>query len=63
MENKGKCANNRKKSITERPTEANGKRFGDWEMDLIVGTKRSAIPNYYRKEYEQDYIKKITTKL
>ena len=24
-------------SIHERPPEANGKRFGDWEMDLIVG--------------------------
>lgn len=23
-------------SIHERPIEANGKRFGDWEMDLIV---------------------------
>ena len=23
-------------SIHERPTEADGKRFGDWEMDLIV---------------------------
>ncbi len=25
-------------SIHERPPEANGKRFGDWEMDLIVGS-------------------------
>jgi transposase, IS30 family len=24
-------------SIDERPVSANGKRFGDWEMDLIVG--------------------------
>ena len=24
-------------SISERPPEANGKRFGDWEMDLIIG--------------------------
>ena len=24
-------------SIDERPAEADGKRFGDWEMDLIVG--------------------------
>lgn len=24
-------------SIEERPIEADGKRFGDWEMDLIVG--------------------------
>ena len=24
-------------SIHERPAEADGKRFGDWEMDTIVG--------------------------
>lgn len=24
-------------SIHDRPAEANGKRFGDWEMDLIIG--------------------------
>lgn len=24
-------------SIHDRPQEANGKRFGDWEMDLIIG--------------------------
>ena len=31
-------------SIHERPAEANGKRFGDWEMDLIIGKNgRSAI--------------------
>lgn len=24
-------------SIKERPAEANGRRFGDWEMDLIIG--------------------------
>lgn len=26
-----------RRSIKERPREANGKRFGDWEMDLIIG--------------------------
>ena len=38
-------------SIRERPLEATGTRFGDWEMDLIVGkgailtlTERSIIP-------------------
>ena len=31
-------------SIHERPAEANGKRFGDWEMDLIIGKNgKSAI--------------------
>ena len=24
-------------SIHDRPVEANGKRFGDWEMDTIIG--------------------------
>ena len=31
-------------SIHDRPAEANGKRFGDWEMDLIIGKgQKSAI--------------------
>lgn len=30
-------------SIHERPVEANGKRFGDWEMDLIVDKASNAI--------------------
>ena len=31
-------------SIHERPAEADGKRFGDWEMDLILGKgQKSAI--------------------
>lgn len=30
-------------SIHFRPAEANGKRFGDWEMDLIVDAEQRAI--------------------
>ena len=30
-------------SIHQRPAEANGKRFGDWEMDLIVDKDSNAI--------------------
>ena len=31
-------------SIHERPAEADGKRFGDWEMDLVLGKgQKSAI--------------------
>jgi len=30
-------------SIHERPLEANGKRFGDWEMDLVVDKAQHAI--------------------
>lgn len=32
-----------RKSIHERPADANGKRFGDWEMDLIVDNNSNAI--------------------
>lgn len=31
-------------SIHERPTEADGSRFGDWEMDLVIGScHKSAV--------------------
>ena len=30
-------------SIHQRPKEADGKRFGDWEMDLIVDREQNAI--------------------
>ena len=30
-------------SIHERPSEADGKRFGDWEMDLIVDKDQNGI--------------------
>ena len=31
-------------SIHQRPAEANGQRFGDWEMDLILGkNQKTAI--------------------
>lgn len=32
-----------RRSIHERPAEADGKRFGDWEMDLIVDRNGNAI--------------------
>ena len=33
-----------RKSIPDRPAEADGRRFGDWEMDLILGKgQKSAI--------------------
>ncbi len=36
---KGASARNipNRTSIKDRPAQANGKRFGDWEMDLIIG--------------------------
>ncbi|MDY6259021.1 MAG: IS30 family transposase, partial [Bacteroidales bacterium] len=31
-------------SIHDRPAEADGTRFGDWEMDLVIGAEqKSAI--------------------
>lgn len=30
-------------SIHERPEEANGKRFGDWEMDTIIGKDNNGV--------------------
>ena len=30
-------------SIHQRPSEVDGKRFGDWEMDLIVDTRQRAL--------------------
>lgn len=32
-----------RRSIHERPVEADGRRFGDWEMDLIVDSNSNAI--------------------
>lgn len=29
-------------SIHERPAEADGKRFGDWEMDLVIGAEQKS---------------------
>lgn len=29
-------------SIHDRPAEADGRRFGDWEMDLIIGKGRKS---------------------
>ena len=29
-------------SIHERPVEADGKRFGDWEMDLVIGKEQAS---------------------
>ena len=36
----------RRVSIHQRPAEANGKRFGDWEMDTIVGQGRAGKGRY-----------------
>ncbi len=33
-------------NIHDRPSEADGKRFGDWEMDLIVDRQQNAIVTF-----------------
>lgn len=30
-------------SIHDRPAEADGRRFGDWEMDLVIGAGQKAL--------------------
>ena len=39
-------------SIHQRPVEADGRRFGDWEMDLIVGQGQQRHPDADGKEHE-----------
>ena len=29
-------------SIHDRPSEADGIRFGDWEMDLVIGVEQKS---------------------
>ncbi len=37
-------------SIHDRPREADGKRFGDWEMDLVIGSEnKSAVLTLYER--------------
>lgn len=48
-----------RKSIHERPPEADGKRFGDWEMDLIVDPKQKAILTLVERSVNFIIIKKL----
>lgn len=37
-------------SIHDRPKEADGRRFGDWEMDLVIGAgRKSAVLTLYER--------------
>lgn len=38
----GKCLIPDRVSIHEHPEEANGKRFGAWEMDLVIGKEQKS---------------------
>ena len=46
-------------SIHERPEEANGERFGDWEMDLIVDKESHAILNLTERSTDRMLIEKL----
>lgn len=50
-------------SIHERPPEANGCRFGDWELDLIVGAgQKSCLVTLVERSKSYVLIKRLETK-
>ena len=46
-------------SIHERPAETDGKRFGGWEMDLIVDSNSNAILTVIEKRQFPPYGKNL----
>lgn len=50
-------------SIHDRPKEADGKRFGDWEMDLVIGAEqKSAVLTLYERSTSMFMQKKLESK-
>lgn len=50
-------------SIHERPKEADGKRFGDWEMDLVVGKgQKSAVLTIIERSTNMFFQTKVPSK-
>lgn len=50
-------------SIHERPEEANGKRFGDWEMDLVIGKEQvSAVLTIIERSTNMFFQTKVESK-
>lgn len=50
-------------SIHDRPKEADGKRFGDWEMDLVIGAEhKSAVLTVVERSQNMFMQKKILSK-
>ena len=47
-------------SIHERPPEADGNRFGDWEMDLIVDADQNAILTLVERSTDYMLMEKLT---
>ena len=46
-------------SIHQRPPEADGNRFGDWEMDLIVDSKQNAILSLVERSTDMQILEKL----
>ena len=46
-------------SIHQRPPEADGNRFGDWEMDLIVDPKQNAILSLVERSTDMQILEKL----
>lgn len=50
-------------SIHQRPAEADGTRFGDWEMDLVVGKgQKSAVLTMVERKTNMFLLTKLTSK-
>lgn len=50
-------------SIHDRPAEADGKRFGDWEMDLVVGKgQKSAVLTLIERSTNMFFQTKVPSK-
>ena len=50
-------------SIHDRPTEADGKRFGDWEMDLVIGKgQKSAVLTVIERSTNMFMQSKVSSK-
>ena len=54
-----KILSGNRKSIDERPACADGKRFGDWEMDLIIGPGNSSALTMVERSTNLGIIRKL----
>ena len=54
-----KSLSGNRKSIDERPACADGKRFGDWEMDLNIGPGNSSALTMVERSTNLGIIRKL----
>jgi transposase, IS30 family (fragment) len=59
LKRKGIARPDNRKGIDQRPPEADGKRFGDWEADTIVGPKRSGALTLIERITNKIIIRKL----